>query len=248
MSRAACHSRCESTDQQSLVRPYRGRPRKCRRCRRPCRRSRRPRIFRPRALAGATWVSLPASSQRLEVKTSDGELLTGVRIPSVERKAEGAAALLGFGGNPMSADATALTLHWLFPHRDVVVLNYRGYATSTGRPSAQAVLLDSACNLRQPAASAGDREYQCGWLKPRLCYRGLFGPASTHCRGNLGHALLLAGALARDLYWLPPVRLLLRHRMPTIEFVSGSLAPTALINAERDKIVPARRSAPLLGR
>ena len=33
--------------------------------------------------------------------------------------------------------------------------------------------------------------------------------------------------------------------MPTIEFVRGSLAPTALIIAERDTIVPARRSAPL---
>ena len=33
--------------------------------------------------------------------------------------------------------------------------------------------------------------------------------------------------------------------MPTIECVRGSRAPTALIIAERDKIVPARRSAPL---
>jgi pimeloyl-ACP methyl ester carboxylesterase len=33
--------------------------------------------------------------------------------------------------------------------------------------------------------------------------------------------------------------------MPTIEFVGGSLAPTALILAERDAVVPARRSEPL---
>ncbi len=33
--------------------------------------------------------------------------------------------------------------------------------------------------------------------------------------------------------------------MPTIEFVRGSLVPTALITAERDTIVPARRSTPL---
>ena len=51
--------------------------------------------------------------------------------------------------------------------------------------------------------------------------------------------------LARDLYWWAPVGLLLRHRMPTIEFVSGSIAPTALIQAARDAVVPARRSAPL---
>jgi pimeloyl-ACP methyl ester carboxylesterase len=51
--------------------------------------------------------------------------------------------------------------------------------------------------------------------------------------------------LAQDLYWWAPVRLLLRHRMPTMEFVRAALVPTALIIAERDTIVPARRSTPL---
>ena len=51
--------------------------------------------------------------------------------------------------------------------------------------------------------------------------------------------------MARDLYWWAPVGLLLRNRMPTIEFVRDSLAPTALIIAERDAVVTARRSAPL---
>jgi len=52
-------------------------------------------------------------------------------------------------------------------------------------------------------------------------------------------------ALARNLYWWAPVGLLLRHRMPTIEFIRGSIVPTALILAERDAVVHARRSAPL---
>ena len=52
-------------------------------------------------------------------------------------------------------------------------------------------------------------------------------------------------ALARHLYWWAPVGPLLRHRMPTIEFVRGSLTPTALIIAKNDAVVPARRSAPL---
>ena len=54
-------------------------------------------------------------------------------------------------------------------------------------------------------------------------------------------------ALARDLYWWAPVGLLLRHRMPTIDFVRDRPTPTALIVAARDTIVPARRSAPLRG-
>ena len=52
-------------------------------------------------------------------------------------------------------------------------------------------------------------------------------------------------ALARDLYWWAPVGLLLRHRMPTVDFVRGSPVPTALVVAARDTIVPTRRSTAL---
>ena len=51
--------------------------------------------------------------------------------------------------------------------------------------------------------------------------------------------------LASDHYpWLP-VRLLLRHRMPTVDFVRDMPTPTALIVAGSDTIVPPGRSEPL---
>jgi hypothetical protein len=55
-------------------------------------------------------------------------------------RAQGAPTLLGFGGNAWNARVTALTLHRLFPDHDVVVFHYRGYAPSSGRPSARALL------------------------------------------------------------------------------------------------------------
>ncbi len=51
--------------------------------------------------------------------------------------------MLGFGGNAWNSEAMALTLHMLLPHRDVVALRYRGYAPSSGRPTAQALFSDS---------------------------------------------------------------------------------------------------------
>jgi pimeloyl-ACP methyl ester carboxylesterase len=51
--------------------------------------------------------------------------------------------------------------------------------------------------------------------------------------------------LARDHYGWLPVRLLLRHRMPTVDFVRESSTPTALIVAGSDTVVPAARSDPL---
>ncbi len=93
----------------------------------------------PTMLARGSRVQLPASTHRLEVRTPEGERLTGVQIPSQGATADGAQTLLGFGGNAWNAEATALTLHALFPHRDVAAFHYRGYAPSTGTPSARAL-------------------------------------------------------------------------------------------------------------
>jgi pimeloyl-ACP methyl ester carboxylesterase len=52
-------------------------------------------------------------------------------------------------------------------------------------------------------------------------------------------------ALARERYWWTPVRVLLRHQMPTIEFIRRTSLPTAFIAAGRDAVVPFSRSEPL---
>ena len=91
----------------------------------------------------------------LGVKTHDGESLAGMQIRSVGAKAEGAPTLVGFGGNAWNAWTMALTLHALFPDRDVVTFHYRGYAPSSGRRSENAVLSDSLVifdHLRQTQA------------------------------------------------------------------------------------------------
>ena len=53
----------------------------------------------PAMLARAARVQLPASTERLEVKTPNGETLAGVLIPSFVGGADDAPTLLGFGGN-----------------------------------------------------------------------------------------------------------------------------------------------------
>jgi pimeloyl-ACP methyl ester carboxylesterase len=139
----------------------------------------------------------------------------------------------------------ALVLHSLFPDRGVVVFHYRGYAPSSGRPSAHALLFYSLVifdHLRQAQAS-----------EPIIAVGFSIGSAAAAylARHRPVAGLILVTpfdsleALARDLYWWAPVSPLLRHRMPTIEFIRGSLTPTALIMAKNDAVVPARRSAPL---
>ncbi len=199
----------------------------------------------PTALAGAARVQLPASAERLEARTPDGEVLAGVRIPARGEAGERAPTLLGFGGNAWNADAVALHLHGLFPGREVAAFHYRGYAPSTGRPGAEALLSDSVvvfdrlqrANTRGGVVAVG---FSIG--------SGVAAYVARH-RPVAGLVLVTPfdslEALARDLYWWAPVGTLLRHRMPTVEFVRASPVPTALVVAERDTIVPARRSMAL---
>ena len=148
-------------------------------------------ILFPTALAGAARLQLPASTQRLEVRAPNGERLAGVRIPSEGATAEGAPTLLGLGGNAWNAEATALTLHALFPHRNVVAFHYRGYAPSSGRPSARALFSDSLTIFDHLLRThAGERPPDR--LQHRRCGRRLSRPASARCGDDPGHALRLA--------------------------------------------------------
>jgi pimeloyl-ACP methyl ester carboxylesterase len=199
----------------------------------------------PTTLAAAARVQLPASTPRLEVGLPDGEVLAGVRIPAAGEGAGRAPTLLGFGGNAWNAEAMALHLHGLFPDREVAAFHYRGYAPSGGRPSAAALLSDSVLVFDHlQRAHPHGRVVAVGFSIGS-------GVAAYLARHRPVAGLVLVTpfdsleALARDLYRWAPVGLLLRHRMPTIDFVRGSPVPTALIVAERDSIVPARRSAAL---
>jgi uncharacterized protein len=199
----------------------------------------------PTTFAEAARVPLPASARQLEVRTPDGEVLRGVRIPATGERAEPVPQLLGFGGNAWNAEAMALYLHELYPGREVTAFHYRGYTPSSGRPSAEALLSDSVVifdhlqqtHLREPVIAVG---FSIG-----------AGVAAYLARHRPAAGLILVTpfdsleALARDLYWWAPVGLLLRHRMPTIDFVRATHVPTAFIVAERDSIVPAQRSVPL---
>jgi len=199
----------------------------------------------PTMFAGAAGVQLPASTQRLEVRTADGESLAGLRIPSQGATADGAPTLLGFGGNAWNAEATALSLHALFPNRSIVAFHYRGYAPSSGSPSARALFSDSLMIFDHLVRTqVGERFIPVGFSigAAVAAYLGRHRPVAGMILVTPFDSL---EAVARDHYWWAPVELLLRNRMPTIEFVRGSFVPTALIIAERDAIVPARRSAPL---
>lgn len=198
----------------------------------------------PVEMATVNQPSLPQGTERLEVRTADGQRLVGIRLGSSLHDDAGRPLLLGFGGNAWNADVMALYLRSLFPDAEVVAFHYRGYPPSEGRPSADALLEDAVTvfdhlqreNPRPVIAvgfsiGSGIAAYLAG-------QRPLLGQILVTPFDSLK-------SLAADHFPWAPVGLFLRHHIDTAEYLRANGTPTALIVAGRDTIVPARRSVPL---
>ncbi|RUU30267.1 MAG: hypothetical protein E5Y88_04910 [Mesorhizobium sp.] len=185
---------------------------------------------------------LPAGARHVELATQDGERFVLVRLPA--RQAEPRPLLLGFAGNAWNADALALMLHQLFPEHEVAALHYRGYAPSSGSPSASALFEDARRAHDHLATDA-----KAGIVAIGLSIGAAVAVDLATVRPLRGIVMVtpfdsLKELAAHHYPWLP-VRLLLRHRMEAAESLRDLDVPTAVITAENDTIVPAARSAPL---
>jgi pimeloyl-ACP methyl ester carboxylesterase len=202
------------------------------------------RLIFPTRLAEIYQAVLPASAVRLEIETGDGARLRGVHIPSSSGRGD-EPVLLGFGGNAWNADSLAEYLHNLFPDAAVVTFHYRGYRPSTGHPSAAALLADAPLVHDHVAGSLGYRRIVAVGFSI-----GSGAAAYLAARRPLAGLILVSPfdsleAMAREHYPWAPVGLLLRHRIATAEYLRGTTAPTALIAAANDTIVPPRRTEPV---
>ena len=199
----------------------------------------------PARIAASGRADLPAAARRLAFSTEDGVQLHGVHLPARLARASAKTLVLAFGGNAWNAEVLAAYLQAQLPHRDILVFHYRGYVPSEGYPSAKSLMQDALAihdfAIRELAP-------------PRIVALGISigaGPASHLARHRKLTGLVLItpfdslGALARDHYWWAPVRLLLRHQMEVAQLLEPLDTPVAIIAAERDLIVPARRTEAL---
>jgi uncharacterized protein len=187
---------------------------------------------------------LPAGARQVELAMQDGERVVLVRLPARQAVAEPRPLLLGFAGNAWNADALALMLHQLFPEHEIAALHYRGYAPSSGSPSASALFEDARRAHDHLAADA-----KAGIVAIGLSIGAAVAVDLATARPLRGIVMVtpfdsLKELAAHHYPWLP-VRLLLRHRMEAAETLHDLDVPAAVIIAENDTIVPAARSASL---
>jgi pimeloyl-ACP methyl ester carboxylesterase len=188
--------------------------------------------------------SLPVGAERLSVKSADGHQLSGIHIPSDEAS-KNPTLLLGFGGNAWNGQDVAVYLHELFPDSDVVTFHYRGYSPSTGSPSAEALIADAPLIYDAAAARVAPR---------RIIAVGFsIGSGVAACLAatrELDGLILVTPfdslkAVAQSMYpWLP-IGAFFEHEFDAAGALEESKVPVAIIAAQRDEIVPGRRTEAL---
>lgn len=184
-------------------------------------------------------------AERLEQEAADGNRLHGVHFkPSGIRDGE-ETLILGFGGNAWNGQDVAEYLHQVFPDAHVVAFHYRGYAPSTGSPSAEALMADAplvhdlAVELVKP-----EKTVAVGFSI------GSGVAASLASKRDIDGMILVTPfdslkMVAADLFpWLP-VGPLFQHELATAEALKDGDTPVAIIAGERDEIVLPARTAVL---
>jgi uncharacterized protein len=199
------------------------------------------RILFPVGSVGAAG-PLPPGAERLELDTPAGHRLRGVHLPPAAAGSGSRTLILGFGGNAWNAEHAAAYLRELYPDAEIVAFHYRGYAPSAGQPGAEALVEDAP--LVHDLAVAR--------LKPAHTVAVGFSigsgvAASLAARRPLAGLILvtpfdsLAEVAAGHYRWLP-VRWLFRHRLDSAAALRETQVPTAIVAAERDSLIPPRRT------
>jgi uncharacterized protein len=185
----------------------------------------------------------PPSSHHRETLTVP---VDGAEVVVTVLQGETQEAVLYFGGNAEDVSYSLPTFETAFPGHALYLPHYRGYGDSTGKPSETALFAD-ALALFDMVHDKHPRVVVVG--------RSLGSAVAVHVASQRQVARLVLVTpfesilgLAQKLYPLFPVRWLLLDRFETEKSASGVTAPTVLIVAEEDEIVPRKSAEELLAR
>jgi pimeloyl-ACP methyl ester carboxylesterase len=187
---------------------------------------------------------LPPGAEQVQLTAPDGVRLEGVHIPATRPGAD-RTLILGFAGNASNAAGIAEFLASIYPEHSVVAFHYRGYGPSGGAPSAAALLDDAPLLL----------DFARGRLRPeRVVVVGISigsGVAAGLAARRWLDGLIMVTpfdsleAVAHQRFpWLP-VPLLIRHKLPSADYLRDSPVPVAIVAAQHDGVVPPTRTAAL---
>lgn len=194
-----------------------------------------------RALAPAGW-----KLEEVSFKSSDGTTLAGVLVmPPVERPP----LLIYYGGNAEEVTAYAHGAADTYGERAVLLMNYRGYGRSGGRPGEKALVAD-AVEIFDWASRRTDIDASRIALHGRSLGSGV---AVQVAAARPVRCVLLtspfasAREVAAEIYpWLP-VGWLMRHPFDSAAHAPKLTMPALFLMGDADNIIPKRHSERLAG-
>jgi fermentation-respiration switch protein FrsA (DUF1100 family) len=184
------------------------------------------------ALAGFT------KAEAQEIRTQDGETL----VAWYAEPAPGKPVILYFHGNAGQLANRAQRFDRLTEDgTGLLALSYRGYGGSTGSPSENALVSD--------ARLAYERLRSSGIAPERIVLIGesLGTGVAVALAAEVKIAALVLEApfsstvdVAADIYWMFPVRLLMKDQFRSDLRISGVKAPLLVIHGTADRVIPLR--------
>lgn len=181
-------------------------------------------------------VELP--SWRLEVPEAELQVSTHVRA--------GNRAVLYFGGNAEDVSGSLPELAATFPGNAVYTLHYRGYGSSTGKPSEQNFHADAAALYERvvrdhPAITVIGRSLGSGVAIRLAAERSVERLVLVTPYDSIA-------AVAAQQFGFFPVRWLLHDHFDSAKVAPKIRVPTTLIIAEHDEVIRRERSDALVKR
>lgn len=177
---------------------------------------------------------------------SGGTLLAlggGARVGVTQLELPGPGAVVYFGGNAEAVPGSLPDLQAVFPGQSLYLMHYRGYGATPGAPTeaglhADALALYEYVRARHPQVTVVGRSLGSG-VATRL--------ASMRAVDRLVLVTpydSMAEVAGHHYPWLP-VRLLLRDRYESALYAAQVNAPTAILVAEHDAVIPRASSEAL---
>lgn len=205
------------------------------------------------ALFSLTFYSLQRRFLYFPQPTSDvyGEMNTSFVVDGKQRFGwvlnEGQPkALIYYGGNAESIEANIPFFKSVIPNYTIYLIPYRGYGNDVGAPTEKALYRD-AMQIFQLIESKHDSISLMG--------RSLGSGIATYVAANRQVDKLILVTpfdsienVAKDIYWMFPISLLIKDRYRSADRVKNITAQTYIFIAEDDRVIPRARTDQLVAK
>lgn len=169
--------------------------------------------------------------------------LGGARVGVTLDDQPGPAAVIYFGGNAEAVGGSLPELKAAFPGQSLYLMHYRGYGATLGEPTEEGLFADAQAlyeyvRARHPQVTLVGRSLGSGIATHLASVRAVDRLVLVTPYDSMG------GVAAYHFPWLP-VRLLLRDRYDSASYAPQVNAPTTILAAEHDEVIPRASSEAL---